>query len=323
MSIMHTIRTGLGAAFANTSRAATVAATATAAGAAEGIRMAPGFVIAAAPKVGAQILKNIAFNIVLLECIDAGEAFYTNHKRKKKIRRIQDDIVNLGPTDGTFFKKELYEALVEELEKLNRARERRSFVQFVKDLPHRTWRRVWRATLLEAGWWTMLLTSPVWVPVGAATLLWYLGVGTYDAVSEVMGNAKDRTETYQKFNKPVQWVFAHTFFVGMNIFVKGATMRVYDQKIYTSETTFEVFDVAKDASFVEVPEVKDGHTAHAFGGKLAEAINEFVKDTGDRQAAYAQSFYWTKQNFAPNYHVAVMKGFREHTPFLYRDLVMA
>jgi hypothetical protein len=207
---------------------------------------------------------------------------------------------------------------------LSRTPERRSFGRFLKDLPSRTWRRVWRAVLLEAGWWTMILTAPIWVPVGAFALVWIGGVAVVDAIRNYgvpEGTEKDFTAAYQRFNKPVNWVFNKTFFVGLNLFRKGATMRVYDKKIYTQENTFEGFYAAKEKVDTTAPAMKTGEHAYAYGEELANAVNEIFTDTRLRQEAFAQGQFWVRKEYSPTFYNAMMQGFRDKTPFLYRDLV--
>ena len=319
------IRASLGLAFKNTARATSIAATTTAANAARTVKATPAFVMAAAPKMGIDILKNIGFNIVLLEVIDGAEALHGAHKRRKRIKELNQKLAELGEPGKNGFKKETYLAIVEELEKLSRTPERRSFGRFLKDLPSRTYRRVWRAVLLEAGWWTMILTAPIWVPVGAFQLLWIGGVAVVDAIRNygvTEGTEKDFTAAYQRFSKPVNWVFNHTFFPGLNLFRKGATMRVYDKKIYTQENTFEGFDTAKAKVDTTAPEMKTGEHAYAYGEQLAEAVDEIFRDnTRARQEAFAQGQFWVRKQYSPTFYNAVMQGFKDKTPFLYRDLV--
>jgi len=318
------IKASLGLAFKNTARATSIAATTTAANTARTLKATPAFVMAAAPKMGIDILKNIGFNMVLLETIDGAEALYGGHKRRKRIKELNLHLASLGDPAAKGFKAETYAAIVEELEMLSRTPERRSFGRFLKDLPSRTWRRVARALLLEAGWWTMILTSPIWIPVGAFALAWIAGVAVVDALRNYgvpEGTEKDFTAAYQRFNKPVNWVFNKTFFVGLNLFRKGATMRVYDKKIYTGENTFDGFDAAKVKVDTTAKKMENGETAYAYGEQLADAVNEIFTDTKLRQEAFAQGQFWVRKAYSPTYYNAVMQGFKDKTPFIYRDLV--
>lgn len=320
-------KAALKGAFASTSSAASVAATGAAAKTAQGFRATPAFVAATAPKVGVDILKNLAFNIVLLEAVDAGEAVLKGRKRRRRIDELQTFMLGMGQAKGTkSFDSEKYAEWFAEWDRLSRKPKRRSFVQFLKDLPSRSWRRLFRAVLLEAGWWTMILTSPVWIPVGAFAVLWMLGVGLVDAWQNYgvpEEHKKDFVPTYERFNKPVSWVFKHTLQFGAKLFRKGATMRVWDRTVYTEETTFDAFSTAYQAMAPEgadFPVYSAGESARRVGESMADQVNEIFKDV-HRQAAYAQSGAWFDKNINPDFRPDVMGGFRDRADFLYRDLV--
>lgn len=292
---------------AHTARVATVGT--------ETVKAAPTAIRSAAPAVAKGFGKGVLFNIVILEALDFAENAYVNHRRRK----AQRDIVTEIATNGTS------EELLTQLEILNRSPERRTFGQFVRDLPSRMFRRVWRATLVEAGWWYMMMTSPAWLATAAVHGVWSLAVLAYGVFNETVFNREvDAMALLRWTTAATHFVFRFTLWAGMGLFVKGVEMRLHNNvEAYCNTNGYEVIEVAKTKAFKSIATIVDGSTAEAFGEVLAETIDSDVRSPKIKQQAFAQVDFWVGETIAPEFHTPLMRGFRAATPFMYRDLVRA
>lgn len=279
------------------------------------VKSAPPTIRAAAPAAAKGFGKGVLFSVAILEVLDFAENVYVNHRRRRQQREIISQIAKTG----------LDPELAEALEILNRAPERRTFGQFVRDLPSRTFRRVWRAVIVEAGWWYLMMTSPVWLTTAAIQGAWSLAVLAYGVFNEVVLKREVDSGALLKYPSLVtSFVFRNTFWRGFNLFVKGTEMRVHNSvDAYCNEQAYEVIEVAQGKAFKTIATIVDGSTAEAFGEVVAETINAEVDSPKAKQQAFAQMDFWVSEKIAPEFHKPLMTGFRNATPFLYRDFVRA
>lgn len=273
---------------------------------------------AAAKATGVAFFQGVVANMIALEAVDAlVSATYTRRRRKE----IEDELKKL--TESLDKGDPAQTARINEL--LDAIPRRRSFGQVIRDLPSRMFRRLWRAVLVEAGWWTMLLTAPVWAPVAAAyTLYSWLVVFPTNTVMEHFFQKKLDLDKW--LVTPGIWVrnvLDWTLLKGWKIFMRGIEMRLYGRRAFaTSKEGREVLTESSPITYAEIKEIKDGYTAAAWGRALAQNVTERRHDDVlERQMAYASIENWAADHIATQFRTAVTRGFREGTPFLFRDLV--
>jgi hypothetical protein len=311
--------------------------------------MAPDTIRTMAPKVGTALLRGIGYNILLLEAVDILQNVIDKARRGNDIQRLHSELIMNGTINGgakaaAHEQRVKHNELVSELERLQRTPQRRSFGQWLVDLPHRMWRRLKRAVIWEAGWWTAILTSPAWVLAGAVGLAWNLGVLGV-AVFRDLAFKKD-TDIFAAtsgVNAMTNWVFRHTLAVGWNMMLHAASMRLHNAKAYSSEDQFPEIKAAHDVVFEGIVAekaadfeetngtpidkdarlklgVKGKDEAYRLGALMATQINSELADVIRKQHAIAQAPYWVEKFVDPNIAGAVQRGMRDATPFVYRDL---
>lgn len=261
--------------------------------------------------------QGILANVIALEVVDAMSGAYYTRKRRME---IEAELVTLSEAfkQGDEEKINRINALLDAIPR------RRTFGQVIRDLPSRTFRRVWRATLVETGWWTMILTSPVWLPVAAAYSLYsWLVVFPLNTVMEhFQGRSLDLEKWLVKPGRWVRKIFKWTVLKGWKIFKKGIEMRLHGRKMFAAaEEGQEILTKKSTKTYAQVKEIKDGQTAAAWGRALAREVSHTHLDPTQEQMAYANLYRWAHEHIAAQFRTAVMRGFREGTPFLYRDLV--
>lgn len=267
-----------------------------------------------APEIGKAVLVNVAATGIALEVVDMLENLYERRLRRDELHRVIQQVATHGPTD----------ALNQQLLILSRADERRTFGQWVKDLPYRTGRRFARICLVEAGYWYMYLTSPLWVPAVLVDLAYsFVVVPVIQFVSKSVFKREVDIETLMK---PRLWltvpIIKHTVLKGWKVFSRGVDMRIYNRNATTSNVdAYPVFEAAKVFAHGQIKTIVDGRTAFAWGEALAEYVQQVESSVDGREKAYAQVSYWVEDNIVPEFRTAVLYGFRTGTPVIYRDMV--
>lgn len=264
--------------------------------------------------VGKSFAQGIAFNLVLLEGLDVAFDLRDSRRRRREIAQLTDDVLQLGLTPE----------ISERLALLHRAPERRTFGQFVRDIPSRMVRRLWRATLVEAGWWFSVFTAPLWVPVSVAyaAYAWLVVFPTSVASQTVFGYDIDMERWLRWPSQVSRFVLKHTLYQGVELFARGITLKVHNRSAYCDTTSFVHLDGAKFKAHQDVATIIDGRTAFAWGEQMAEVVSAEELDNDTKQRAYAQFTHWADENIAGQFQAAVKHGFRTGTPFLFRDLVI-
>jgi hypothetical protein len=311
--------------------------------------MAPDTLRTAIPKAGLSVLKGVGWNILLLEGVDILSNVIANAQRGHDIQQIHTELIkngtiNGGPKTAAHEQRIKHNELIERLEVLQRKRERRTFGQWLADLPSRMWRRLKRGVLLEVGFWTMILTSPAWILAGAVNLTWNLGVLGVAVFRDLA--FKQETDIFgatTAINRATNWVFRHTLAAGWNMALYAASLRLHNDAIYASEDSFAEIKAAHDvvsegivaeqaADFEEANGtpidkdarlklgVKNKDDAYRLGVLMASTLDNELADALRKQRAIAQAPYWVEKNVSPDYAGAVQRGMRDATPFVYRDL---
>lgn len=266
------------------------------------------------PKVAKALAVNAVSTAIALEVIDALENQWEKRVRRDELHKVIQQVATHGPSDQ----------LNQQLLVLSRPDERRTFGQWVKDLPYRTGRRLYRICLVEAGWWTMYLSSPLWVPVVLADLVYSFAVVPFvNFVTRSVLKHEVSLETLMNVRTYTTVpVIKHTLLRGWRWFNKGVDMRVYNRNVTKATISeYPLFEIAKSHAHAQIQTITDGHTAFAWGEALAEYVNDAEKSVEGRQRAYAQVSYWVEDNITPQFRNAVLYGFRTGTPVVYRDLV--
>ena len=270
----------------------------------------------ATPLLAKQFARRIAYTAIILEAIDGVEDYFDRRARNKRIEEIIAESVAGGMTPE----------MQEEISILMRSMERRSFGQWVRDIPHRTARRIKRLFYVEIGWWYMVVTSPIWVVTGLLDLLWsFLVVPVTAVVTATLFHREINVEAWvRKPKKVVGWILGHTVLLGYRIFAKGVAMRLYNKTATMSNTeSYVVLNVVKDEAHKKIATIIDGRTAFMWGEAFAEALYEMDLPENLRQKATVQMRFWAETNLAAQYVPAVMAGFRTGTPYSMRDMAMA
>lgn len=258
-------------------------------------------------------------NLVVFEAVDFGFASYREFSRRRDIDGLLDEIAEHGITEDK----------QQALELLRRVPPRRTFGQFIRDLPARTTRRLWRAVKFEAGWWLAIFTSPVWI---TTTLLytawtWLFVLPTYAVRNMITGRASDQAFLDRWMGTPGRWnkaILAHTLLRGVRWCAGAVEMTVYDKKSVYCNTEGEKFlDELKDKAYAEVAKIEDDRSAFYWGEALAELVSREATDPLAKSRAYAQFKTWVDKNVIPQYQPGVIGGFRTGTPLVYRDYVTA
>lgn len=271
----------------------------------------PQFVKKVGPGLATFTATHLALTGLSLEAIDLFENSREKRARRDELAALVQKIAREGQSD----------TLNEQVLVLTRADERRTFGQWVRDLPSRTFRRVTRLCLVEAGWWYMVITAPIAATAFVADLIYTLGLlPMYTVFANAFGHQVDGGERLpQKF---FMWLINHTFWAGFRVFKTGAQMRLYNRSATKANiASYPVLEAASAVATTTIVSIVDGHTAFAWGEAFAESISAQGLSTEQIQQAYAQAPYWISETVGENMCNAVLAGVRTGTPVIYRDLV--
>jgi hypothetical protein len=307
--------------------------------------MAPDTVRTALPKIGFTFVQGVAVNILALEAVDILQNVIRKARHGQDIRQLHTELIangaiNGGPKAAIHEHRIKHNELIERLEVLHRVRNRRSFGQWLVDLPHRMWRRLKRGVIWEAGFWTILLTSPAWILAGAVNLTWNLGVLGVAVFRDLA--FKQETDIFgmtASVNATTNWIFRHTFAIGWNLLTYAGALTLHDDTASASEDRFPEIKAAHDVIAAEIVAVKaevtaiDGDEvnpktlgvktkdeAYHLGRMMAVTLDQELQGVIAKQRAIAQAPYWVEKFVSPDYAGAVQRGMRDATPFVYRDL---
>jgi hypothetical protein len=328
MSIIGTVARAFSSGYAATARpeVATHAVTATMANTVQAGETVVAVNVSGAAKAVPETIKRVApgvlryagthlaFTAVGLEVIDLIENSVEKSVRRAEITRLVQKISRDGQSD----------ALNEEIAVLTRADERRTFGQWVRDLPSRTFRRVTRLCLVEAGWWYMLLTLPISATAFALDFIYRAGLmPLYAEFAAAFGHTVD-TKKDRLLSRFLQWLVDHTFKAGMHVFTAGAEMRLHNRSIVKGNTeAYPVLRAAGTKANEQIASIVDARTAFMWGEIFAQSIVDEDLSTEQIQKAYAQTPYWVEETFGIDYRDAILGGVRTGTPMMYRDLTTA
>lgn len=269
--------------------------------------------------LGRNFAEGVVINLVTLELIDFVGHWYSEHKRRKDLKQVTTEVSELGLNDERKAK----------LEMLNRMPQRRTFGQFIRDLPPRTMRRFWRAVLFEAGWWTTLFTAPVWIATTVLYTVWsWVFVLPIAAWREMHGkHGKESEEFLDKWmGRPGGWnkkVLKWTLWLGFGGMSRAVNLKIYSRaEVYCNEEGERVLTLLEPEAYKTVHKIQDEHTAEVWGAALADLVRQ-EDDFHRRWIAYAQSNGWIEEHIVEQYKESVRTGFRSKTPFLFRDLLTA
>lgn len=272
----------------------------------------PGKIRVTAPVFFRTATAEIGGAILALELVDLFENEWEKHQHRKEMRELLAKIESEGMT----------EEYARRLHILQRSQTRRTFGQVIRDLPYRTWRRLYRACLFEAGFWLGLLTSPIWLPTVVLDILWsFILVPVAATVMSFFHVDIDVEKAVNLDSKLVQTVLKYTLSQASRLLVKGAAMRLHNRTTTTANNdAYPIIQYARTQAHKTVEKIVDGNTAYEFGFELARVINESTLTPAHAQHAYAQTWFWVEENMASQYRSAVQHGIRQGTPFVYRDI---
>lgn len=277
---------------------------------------------------------NIAGTIVAMEVIDYVEAKVNNRRREQIIAAIVQQV-----------SKETDQAEKDRLTKDLRRQmlpPHRSFGQFMRDLPSRTVRRVYRACLFEVSFWFGVVTSPVWLTALAAYGVYAFGfVAPWALFRELRaqrsvippGATQEETidilnyrfDTSRYLDRPglitraIVRATAGRSFRGMR---RSLSMTMHDRTaLYTGRYSHDLLDQVSNETFEETGNISNRTTAYAWGKRMAEniAVRESL-DTMAKQSAIAVFQSWSVEHMAGDFVDDVQAGFKSGTPFYLRDL---
>lgn len=201
------------------------------------------------PALGSTFVRGVGFNVVFMEVGDYAGAKINESRRRRRI----DEIVNGAA--GTLSQLEQ-----DELHQLSRASERRTFGQFVRDIPSRVFRRVARACIIEVGWWVWILSSPVWLTATIlGTAYTWLVVLPLTAAMAIFWDKKIDLDKWMAPALFCKKIVKHTFGRGWRIMDRGFSMPVYNTAKFRADNDgFAVIDLVQEDAYGHISKIVAG-----------------------------------------------------------------